>query len=97
MTYEEAMEKGLTITDALESGSAVTIKPTPENAELMMMCVEAMGLQSPRKPKITIRNAFCPQCDYSFGTEAAMDAINRPYWHGYCPVCGQRLDWSEAE
>lgn len=95
MTYDEAMNRGLEIVDSLRSCRSVTIKPTSENIEFLTMCAESAGLHDPRKPKITIRNAFCPQCDYSFGAEVAMDAINRPYWHGYCPVCGQRLDWSE--
>lgn len=95
MTYEEAMDIGLGIVDQLRFGSTVTIRPTSENIEFLTLCAESAGFQEPRKAKITIRNAFCPQCDYSFGTEDAMDAINRPYWHGYCPVCGQRLDWSE--
>lgn len=95
MTYEEALDIGLGIVEPLRFGSTVMIRPTPENIEFLTMCTESAGLQIPRKPKITVHNAFCPQCDYPFGQKAAMDAINRPYWHGYCPVCGQRLNWSE--
>lgn len=97
MTYEEAMDMGLSIVGQLRSGSTVTIRPTSENIEFLSLCAESAGFQEPRKPKITIYNAFCPQCDYSFGAEVAMDAIKRPYWHRNCPVCGQTIDWSEVE
>lgn len=97
MTYEEAMDRCSIIRDTLTSGHSIAIEPTLENIEWVTMCAEAAEKQIPKKPKITIHNAFCPSCDYSFGTETAMDAIKRPYWHRNCPVCGQTINWSEEE
>lgn len=97
MTYEETMDRCSIIRDTLTSGRSLTIEPTLKNIEWVTMCAEAAEKQISKKPKITIYNAFCPNCDYSFGAEVAMDAIRRPFWHGYCPVCGQRIDWSEEE
>ena len=48
---------------------------------------------TPKKPEITIHNGFCPNCHQAFGLERTRQAMLRPYWLSFCPVCGQALDW----
>lgn len=50
---------------------------------------------TPKKPEITIHNGLCPNCHNAFGLERTRQAMLRPYWLSFCPVCGQALDWSE--
>ena len=50
---------------------------------------------TPKKPEITIHNGLCPNCHNAFGLERTRQAMLRPYWPSFCPVCGQALDWSE--
>ena len=38
-----------------------------------------------------IRHFECPSCEYEFGE----DEVDRQI--GYCPECGQSLDWSEFD
>ena len=38
-----------------------------------------------------IRHFECPSCEYEFGE----DEVDRQI--GYCPGCGQSLDWSEFD
>lgn len=56
---------------------------------------ELVDRATPKKPKITVRNGFCPNCNYAFGFERTKEAMLRPYWLSFCPCCGQALDWSE--
>ena len=99
MTYEEAiriLDKKTCFDEMLKTETTADKLKTRED-EALKMAIEALEKQISKKPKITIYNAFCPNCDYSFGAEVAMDAIKRPYWHRNCPVCGQTIDWSEEE
>lgn len=50
---------------------------------------------TPKKPDVNINNGFCPNCHNAFGLERTRQAMLRPYWLSFCPVCGQALDWSE--
>jgi hypothetical protein len=44
----------------------------------------------------TLRCYFCPNCDAALGNEC--DCHGKKFIEtNYCPECGQRLDWSEAE
>lgn len=52
---------------------------------------------TPKKPDVNINNGFCPNCHNAFGLERTRQAMLRPYWLSFCPVCGQRLDWSEDD
>jgi hypothetical protein len=54
---------------------------------------ELVEKATPKKPKITINNGFCPNCDYAFGFERTKEAVRRPYFLSFCPCCGQALDW----
>lgn len=63
-----------------------------KNLELLEELVERA---TPKKPEITIYNGFCPNCHQAFGFERTRQAMLRPYWLSFCPVCGQALDWSE--
>ena len=56
---------------------------------------ELVDKATPKKPEITIYNGFCPNCHNAFGLEQTKQAMLRPYWLSFCPVCGQALDWSE--
>ena len=56
---------------------------------------ELVERATPKKPKITIHNGFCPNCHNAFGLERTRQAMLRPYWLSFCPVCGQALDWSK--
>ena len=50
---------------------------------------------TPKKPDVNINNGYCPNCHQAFGLERTRQAMIRPYWLSFCPVCGQALDWSE--
>ena len=50
---------------------------------------------TPKKPDVNINNGYCPNCHNAFGLERARQAMLKPYWLSFCPVCGQALDWSE--
>lgn len=65
-----------------------------KNLELLEELVERA---TPKKPEITIYNGFCPNCHQAFGFERTRQAMLRPYWLSFCPVCGQALDWSEDD
>lgn len=56
---------------------------------------ELVDKATPKKPEITIYNGFCPNCHQAFGFERTRQAMLRPYWLSFCPVCGQALDWRE--
>lgn len=56
---------------------------------------EIVDKATPKKPEITIYNGFCPNCHQAFGFERTRQAMLRPYWLSFCPVCGQALDWRE--
>ena len=58
---------------------------------------EIVNKATPKKPEITIYNGFCPNCHQAFGFERTRQAMLRPYWLSFCPVCGQALDWSEDD
>lgn len=61
------------------------------------IAIECIEKQIPKKPRITIHNGFCPNCKNAFGKKYVEDAVIHPYWKGYCPVCGQAIDWSDNE
>ena len=63
-----------------------------KNLELLE---ELVDRATPKKPDITVHNGFCPNCHQAFGFERTRQAMLRPYWLSFCPVCGQALDWSE--
>lgn len=63
-----------------------------KNLELLE---ELVDRDTPKKPDITVHNGFCPNCHQAFGFERTRQAMLRPYWLSFCPVCGQALDWSE--
>ena len=56
---------------------------------------ELVDKATPKKPNITVHNGFCPNCNQAFGLERTKEAMLRPRWFSFCPVCGQALDWSE--
>lgn len=59
--------------------------------------IEALEKQIPKKPRITIHNGYCPNCKNAFGKKYVEDAVIYPHWKGYCPICGQAIDWDEVE
>lgn len=56
---------------------------------------ELVDRATPKKPDVNINNGYCPNCHNAFGLERTRQAMLRPYWLSFCPVCGQALDWSE--
>ena len=56
---------------------------------------ELVEKATPKKPDVNINNGYCPNCHNAFGLERTRQAMLRPYWLSFCPVCGQALDWSE--
>ena len=61
--------------------------------EMCKLSIEALEKQIPKKTKNLIKRANglhnlgkCPVC-----------GINIVEAYSYCPKCGQRIDWSEAE
>ena len=56
---------------------------------------ELVEKATPKKPDVNINNGYCPNCHNAFGLERTRQAMLKPYWLSFCPVCGQALDWSE--
>ena len=67
----------------------------PNDSNAFKDMEELVERATPKKPEITIYNGFCPNCHQAFGFERTRQAMLRPYWLSFCPVCGQALDWSE--
>lgn len=55
---------------------------------------ELVNKATPKKPDVNINNGYCPNCHQAFGLERTRQAMLRPYWLSFCPVCGQAIDWS---
>lgn len=57
---------------------------------------ELVDKETPKKPKLTIHNCFCPNCKEAFGKKRIEEeSLSGFKWFQYCPYCGQLLDWSE--
>lgn len=73
----------------------------PDDTEPVMLSdamIEALNKDEPRRVHFGYRNLdsndiafYCPRCVKELCTEEDAGEIQ------YCPVCGQKLDWSESE
>lgn len=64
----------------------------------LKVAISAIEKQIPKKPKITINNGFCPQCKNALGRKEIEKASLTGFkYFGFCPICGQALDWGDSE
>ena len=66
----------------------------------LVVVINALEKQIPKKPYIQQDNRNndcmeCPFCDSFIGYEC--DCRDEHYQIGYCPNCGQAIDWSDEE
>jgi hypothetical protein len=68
------------------------------NKACVIAC-KAMEKQIPKKPIITIDGFFNGQPIYDTWCCPNCGKVNDTDFedYGYCPICGQALDWSDAE
>lgn len=72
------------------------VKPEDEakEAEALAIAIKAMKKQDPMKPvKEIFGNYDCPVCN----AYVEFSGNQSYYKHGYCPNCGQAIDWNEGE
>ena len=70
------------------------VKPEDEakEAESLTIAIEAMKKQEPMKVKTTFGGWLnCPACDMDIS-----DYDTHDFTPGYCPNCGQAINWEEA-
>lgn len=56
---------------------------------------ELVERATPKKPKQTVYNAFCPNCKQALGRQFAIDDIQGIMCRQYCPNCGQKILWED--
>ena len=54
----------------------------------IVMAIESIGKQIPKKVKYTFNNAYCPICGNNYSGTLSRGCK-------YCDNCGQSLDWGE--
>ena len=62
-----------------------TMQNQSHNKEFCMICIKALEKQIPKKPIDRCMFKECPTCN-----EIEIAGC------GYCPSCGQKLDWEEG-
>ena len=71
------------------------VKPEDEakEAESLAIAIKAMKKQEPMKVKTTFGGWLnCPACDMDISDYGTHD-----FTPGYCPNCGQAIDWEEEK
>ena len=57
---------------------------------------ELVARATPKKlvkyEELSCANYLCPICENAYG-----DNVNNRKYIKYCPICGQRLDWSDKQ
>lgn len=91
MTNEEAINE---LRDRYLSISAYVDKKQCDKANKAIdMAIQALEKQIPKKPKTSFLSDFfwCPTCERAI----KMKIENGKIYIGFCPFCGQALDFSE--
>ena len=88
ITNEEAIQ---TLKDIYPSQKQIVTGEYPHVAESIDLAIEALEKQIPKEPiklkAMTYKR--CPVCKNN--VESLMEQ------HGYCPSCGQNIDWEELK
>lgn len=96
MTYEEALNQGIKMTDEyarndLERYLLRKEEPIPKSVALGMKALEK---QMPKKFEIWNGQDCCPNCKTLFGSDETRKHLIS--WKmDYCKYCGQAIDWSD--
>ena len=67
--------------------------------EEVQMCIEALEKQVPKKPKdiVTLEEPFDDEVNVKMGNCAICGYDVHSDISEYCPNCGRKQDWSEAD
>ena len=69
----------------------------PQLADDIANLTELVNKATPKKPMMNVVNAWCPNCNEAVGRQFAIDGMRGVMCRGYCPHCGQALDWRDDQ
>ena len=112
MTESEAIKKAIRHFECMKNDAVVVLDSGfgthPGESDLVYrnrkmyaeLTINALEKQIAKKPYIQQDNRNndcmeCPSCDSFIGYEC--DCRDEHYQIGYCPNCGQAIDWSDEE
>ena len=58
---------------------------------------EPLGVDLHGRESGNIHKFVCPECDNFLANRRKVNEANNDFIPSYCPVCGQKLDWSDID
>ena len=92
MTYEEAKMQIQAIPEKIWD------QLSEPDREAMEMAFSALEKQIPKKPTVPVDTWLCPSCGESVEYQQKLgDNVLYHGQHDFCPKCGQKICWEDAE